>query len=960
MTDIVKVRLTAEGIQDVVKALRAVRTEAKATSEAGDALGNLGVIFAAKQLAGFAKGAVDAAGAVWDMSQKTGVATEQLSVFLHMGRQAGVDTGAMEQGFVRLSKTLAGLQRGEAAAANAFESIGLSAEELKGLSLDQVMVKIANAIAKYQDGAGKTAVATEIFGKAGANLIPLLNDLAEGGFDRNREKLEKLGAVLSTEAAKAADEFGDALEDLKTSATATAAQIGSVFLPALTKTATVLANAVAETPTSAKVAITAFMGIGTAATATAVAVKALGSAFAGLGPIGLAVVAISAVTAGLIAYNAAQEEAQRLAVQGNRDLVNRVNRTEALVAQYSKETDALKNAGLSAKERKTHEEKLKEIKDDLIKISPDYREILEKEKDGIRGVREELEKKLIAEKQELENKRKKLQAEYQEAEAYRQRVEAEAARPAQVQYGSASAQDIQANEIMTLNMRLDTARKKAGLLKAQLDALSSPATPAPGGEEKPVVPILPKDPDALAKAQGADILARSKRMEAQVKQEVDSFNALTESLYKQGLISLETYLAARRNALEKGITDELAALKDQLAVEQENLARAKGEPERMAARTKIADIQAAILRKAEDGEQKLQALERLGTEKREAAALEALKLEAELEAAKGRTGEAAIRAIQAEYEERIRVARSPEAKAALQELQAQAVAKSDLSGKTQAADLGKARMDTALQAIDNNLAVGALSDAAAQEQRIQVYQRFLPLLRELAEAQLAAAQTTNDPALIQQAEAQLVNLQGQEAQLVRMKDTLADFKEAAADAFVDGFANFLATLADNTSSLTDKVKALGASIAQAVAQLAAMQLAKAAAGFFGMPVSGHAAGGLIVGPGTGTSDSIPAWLSNGEFVMRNAARAYYGADFMAALNGLRVPKEAIRGFADGGLVNLPEPRALPVRGEFTHRVDLGLDEGLFLRALETPEGARVFTRMASSNRNRFNRALGRG
>lgn len=119
-----------------------------------------------------------------------------------------------------------------------------------------------------------------------------------------------------------------------------------------------------------------------------------------------------------------------------------------------------------------------------------------------------------------------------------------------------------------------------------------------------------------------------------------------------------------------------------------------------------------------------------------------------------------------------------------------------------------------------------------------------------------------------------------------------------------------------------------------------------------------AAGGLIVGPGTGTSDSIPAWLSNGEFVMRNAARAYYGADFMAALNGLRVPREAIRGFADGGLVNLPEPRALPVRGEFTHRVDLGLDDGLVLRAFDTPEGTRVLTRVVAANPKRFRQALG--
>lgn len=54
-----------------------------------------------------------------------------------------------------------------------------------------------------------------------------------------------------------------------------------------------------------------------------------------------------------------------------------------------------------------------------------------------------------------------------------------------------------------------------------------------------------------------------------------------------------------------------------------------------------------------------------------------------------------------------------------------------------------------------------------------------------------------------------------------------------------------------------------------------------------------ASGGNVRGPGTGTSDSIPAWLSNGEFVMRAAAVRKYGSNFMHAINAGR--------FRDGGL-----------------------------------------------------------
>lgn len=68
-----------------------------------------------------------------------------------------------------------------------------------------------------------------------------------------------------------------------------------------------------------------------------------------------------------------------------------------------------------------------------------------------------------------------------------------------------------------------------------------------------------------------------------------------------------------------------------------------------------------------------------------------------------------------------------------------------------------------------------------------------------------------------------------------------------------------------------------------------------------------ATGGYVSGPGTGTSDSIRAWLSNGEFVMRAAAVRKYGLDFLYKLNGLRMdPRKAKLGmpaFATGGLVS---------------------------------------------------------
>lgn len=64
----------------------------------------------------------------------------------------------------------------------------------------------------------------------------------------------------------------------------------------------------------------------------------------------------------------------------------------------------------------------------------------------------------------------------------------------------------------------------------------------------------------------------------------------------------------------------------------------------------------------------------------------------------------------------------------------------------------------------------------------------------------------------------------------------------------------------------------------------------------------NAEGGQVFGPGTATSDSIPAWLSNREFVEPVHAVDYYGADFFEALRQHAIPREMLPGFADGGLV----------------------------------------------------------
>lgn len=83
---------------------------------------------------------------------------------------------------------------------------------------------------------------------------------------------------------------------------------------------------------------------------------------------------------------------------------------------------------------------------------------------------------------------------------------------------------------------------------------------------------------------------------------------------------------------------------------------------------------------------------------------------------------------------------------------------------------------------------------------------------------------------------------------------------------------------------------------------------------------GFATGGHVRGPGSGTSDSIPALLSNGEYVLRAAAVRRLGSGYLDMLNGgMHMPR-----FADGGLVNAATNAPGVTPGRDLGRVDLSV------------------------------------
>lgn len=188
------------------------------------ALGALAPAVSAVGLGAMAKGAIDAADDMNDLSQKTGVSVEQLSRFQQAANASGTSIEGVGNAMLKLNRNLAS---GNTGAAEALKSLGLSATDASGKlkGTDQVMLEVADKFKAMPDGAQKTALAMQLFGKSGADMIPLLN----GG----RAAVEELQATMTGKFAKGADELNDKLATLQGKLLQLGVSIGTALMPAL-------------------------------------------------------------------------------------------------------------------------------------------------------------------------------------------------------------------------------------------------------------------------------------------------------------------------------------------------------------------------------------------------------------------------------------------------------------------------------------------------------------------------------------------------------------------------------------------------------------------------------------------------------------------------------------------------------------------------------------------------------
>jgi hypothetical protein len=110
---------------------------------------------------------------------------------------------------------------------------------------EAILGDVADRFAAMRDGATKSAIATSLFGEAGARMIPLLNG-GSAGLRSLADEAQRAGLIISGETARASEQFNDSLTRLGAAGSAVGVQLASTFTPALTQIAQAMADSIRE------------------------------------------------------------------------------------------------------------------------------------------------------------------------------------------------------------------------------------------------------------------------------------------------------------------------------------------------------------------------------------------------------------------------------------------------------------------------------------------------------------------------------------------------------------------------------------------------------------------------------------------------------------------------------------------------------------------------------------------
>jgi len=859
-------------------------------------LANLGVAVSVAGLTAMVKSAIDTGDALDEMSQRVGVSVETLSVWKPAAEQSGVSGESFEKGLRKLSTTMLEAATGSEDAARGFSAVGVEFKNQDGTlrATDQVLLDMAERFKAMPDGAEKTALAVQLFGKSGAELIPFLNQ-GRDGINELAAEMQALGVQMSSETAAQAGNFNDALDKLKLATTSIGNQIIASLLPALND----MAGGMVESAKQGGTLRAILDGVVLVLKTLALGAATVGKAFVALGE------AIGAgVAAAVEALKGNTDGAKAIIADLKGNLVKRLDELasfrDSLFDPKPIEVKAPKiQADPELLQRLTKPKAVKPAQDTtgaqttLMKAQLDAEFALLK--DGLARQQTALDAA-------LEDRLVSVRDYYTQKTAIEQReVDAEIARK---QQELARSQQV----ATTGKSENDRLRAKAEVAKAEADLITL-------NNRRTDIEQANARKAAQAERELADALAQAREELAQITG--TATDADRQAAIERSYRDLRARLALEADADGVSLVDRLINVK----AAQANLAALEAQWRQVTERLRNAQEaiqtqqQAGLLTEAQ-ARQQIVALQ-------QQSATEMERLLPTMQQAAQAIGPDAVIRVQAWRNELDRTKLTVDEMAPLWNRIGESFGGA-LNGMITGAQTWRSALASIFQQV---------ADAFLQQIVIQPFQQWIAMQARMLALKLGFIQQeqTVDAAA---SAAKVAQKTTETTAVVSMDAAKAGAGAAASQASIPYVGPALA------------VAAMVAMVAAVMALLGGIKK--------------FASGGLVSGPGSATSDSIPARLSAGEYVVRAAAVRQVGVAFLDSLNGLSAGPRFKGGelaFAAGGLV--PEVKVPPAQPQMNQAVRIvnAVDPGVTHDHLQSPAGEKVIVNIIGRNARAIRAAL---
>lgn len=264
------------------------------------------------------KSLANAADVADDTAKRTGLTVEAVQELGYVAKMTGSNLATVEVALRTMQKGLTDSGTESAAFTSALETLGLSLAELRAMNPQAQFDALSQAIAGVADPSQRAGLAMTVFGRAGTALLPMLAEGADG-IAKLKDEAHKYGYVMSQEVAEAGSNFNDNLDRLKGSLGGLAQQVVAGLLPTLNSLVKCAADVVAgikewinnnpnlvstlaHVAASIGVVLTVFGALVAACGSWIALAPAVGAAWTiATGPIGVTIMAIAGVVAGIVA-----------------------------------------------------------------------------------------------------------------------------------------------------------------------------------------------------------------------------------------------------------------------------------------------------------------------------------------------------------------------------------------------------------------------------------------------------------------------------------------------------------------------------------------------------------------------------------------------------------------------------------------------------------------------------------